>query len=58
MRNLIKESGVTATRPERYFPYPDKFCDYILVDRDIAVKDFRVLQDEVSDHLPLVLDFE
>lgn len=58
MRNLIKESGVTSTRPERYFPYADKFCDYILVDKDVKVNDFKVLQDEVSDHLALVLDFE
>ncbi len=58
MKNLIKESGVTSTRPERYFPYPDKFCDYILVDTDVKVTDFKVLQDKVSDHLPLVLEFE
>jgi endonuclease/exonuclease/phosphatase family metal-dependent hydrolase len=58
MRNLITESGITSTRPERYFPYPDKFCDYILVDNDVKVKEFKVLEDEASDHLPLVLDFE
>lgn len=58
MRNLIKEFNITSTRPERYFPYPDKFCDYILVDNDIVVNDFKVLQDEVSDHLPLLLDFK
>jgi len=58
MRNLIKENSVTSTRPERYFPYPDKFCDYILVDKDVTVNSFKVLQDEVSDHLPLVMDFE
>ncbi|OGZ01046.1 MAG: hypothetical protein A3B13_02560 [Candidatus Liptonbacteria bacterium RIFCSPLOWO2_01_FULL_45_15] len=58
MRNLIKESGVTSTRPERYFPYEDKFCDYILVDKDVKVNDFKVLQDEISDHFALLLDFE
>jgi endonuclease/exonuclease/phosphatase family metal-dependent hydrolase len=58
MRNLIRESGATSTRPEKYFPYPDKFCDYILVDESVAVREFKVLPDEVSDHLPLTLDFE
>ena len=58
MRNLIKESGVTSTRPERYFPWEDKFCDYILVDNDVVVTDFKVLPDEISDHFPLLLDFK
>ena len=56
MRNMIKESGVTSTRSQ-FFPYPDKFCDYILVDKDLEVKEFRVFEDEVSDHLALLLDF-
>jgi endonuclease/exonuclease/phosphatase family metal-dependent hydrolase len=58
MRNLIKESGVTSTRPDTYFPYPDKFCDYIIVDKDVAVKEFKVLPDEISDHFALLLDYE
>lgn len=58
MRNLIKEYGITSTRPEKFFPYPDKYCDYILVDRDVKVADFKVLADEVSDHLPLAVTFE
>lgn len=57
MKNLIKERGITSTRSS-FFPYPDKFCDYILVDKDVTVNDFRVLSDEVSDHLALVLDFD
>lgn len=56
MRNLIKESGITSTR-NRFFVYPDKFCDYILADNEVSLKNFAVLNDEVSDHLPLVLDF-
>ncbi|MDP2598440.1 MAG: hypothetical protein Q8P49_01265 [Candidatus Liptonbacteria bacterium] len=58
MRNLVKEYGIASTRPDRYFPYPDKFCDYILVDKDVEVVGFKVLQDEVSDHLPLFLEFK
>jgi endonuclease/exonuclease/phosphatase family metal-dependent hydrolase len=56
MRNMIKESGIISTR-NRFFPYPDKFCDYILVDKDLEVKEFRVFEDEISDHLALLLDF-
>lgn len=58
MRNLIKEAGAISTRPEKYFPYPDKFCDYILVDNNVTVKHFEVMPDIVSDHLALLLDFE
>lgn len=57
MRNLIREYGITSTR-NRFFPYPDKFADYIIVDKEIRINDFRVLQDEVSDHLPLLIDFD
>lgn len=57
MKNLIRDNGITSTRPGS-FPYPDKYCDYTLVDNDITVKNFRVLPDEVSDHLAMVLDFE
>lgn len=57
MRNLVKESGVQSTRSE-FYPKPDKFADYILVSLDIEVKNFIVLQDPVSDHLPLVLEFK
>lgn len=56
MRNLIKEHGITSTRSHFYDKEP-KFADYIMVSPEIKVKDFRVLQDPVSDHLPLYLDF-
>jgi len=57
MKNLIREYGITSTR-NRFFPYPDKFADYIIISKDVEVNDFRVLQDEVSDHLALLLDFD
>lgn len=56
MRNLVKEYGVTSTRSSMY-EKPIKFADYILVSPEIEVNDFKVLPDEVSDHLPLMLDF-
>ena len=56
MKNLIKEYGITSTR-NRFFEWPDKFADYILVSPEVTVKSFQVIQNEVSDHLPLILEF-
>lgn len=57
MRNLIIENGITSTRSSIY-KKESKFADYMLVSSGIHVIDFKVLPDEVSDHLPLVLEFE
>jgi endonuclease/exonuclease/phosphatase family metal-dependent hydrolase len=57
MKNLIRDYGITSTR-NHFFPYPGKFCDYVLVDKTLKVNDFRVFDDEVSDHLALLVDFE
>ena len=57
LHNLIKEYGVTSTRTSHYTK-AEKFADYALVSKDIVVKDFKVLPDEVSDHAPLFLEFE
>jgi endonuclease/exonuclease/phosphatase family metal-dependent hydrolase len=56
MRNLIKEYPVTSTR-SRFYEKPDKFADYILVSPEVVVEDFQVLDEAVSDHLPLLLEF-
>jgi endonuclease/exonuclease/phosphatase family metal-dependent hydrolase len=62
MRNLIIEKGITNTRTHwwistRNEPNPDTYSDYIIVPRDINVKAFHVDEVEISDHLPLVLEF-
>lgn len=56
MINLIKTHGVTSTRSHNYTK-EEKFADYILVSSDIKVKEFKVMQEPVSDHLPLWLEF-
>lgn len=56
MRNLIKEYGITSTRSPLY-KREVRFADYVLVSPEIMVKGFRVLEDVVSDHLPLYLEF-
>lgn len=59
MINLIKETEIKTTRSnlyERKDIMP--FADYIFVSNDILINNFKVLQDEVSDHLALSVEFE
>src|SRR3989338_56760 len=57
MRNLVKEYNITTTR-SHFYTKEHKFADYILVSPEIQVKKFEVIQDVVSDHLPLMLEFD
>ena len=52
MRNLITEYGAISTR-SGFYTGEEKFADYVLVSPNVGVLDFKVLQDQVSDHLPL-----
>lgn len=54
MRDLIAEYGVSSTRSSLYTK-PLKLADYIFTSPEVEVERFEVLQDEVSDHLPLLL---
>ena len=59
-RNLIDEYKIVSTRPD----FDDgrdsgnMVVDYIFVNDKIIVNDFKVINANISDHLPLVLDFE
>jgi endonuclease/exonuclease/phosphatase family metal-dependent hydrolase len=55
LTNLIKENEVQSTRTS-FYTKPEKYADYIFVSKGISVKDFKVMPDEVSDHLPLYLE--
>lgn len=57
LRNLIDEYGIKSTRSILY-EKPNKFADYVFVDPRIKVKQFYVMEDVVSDHSPLYLEFE
>lgn len=57
MRNLVKEYKIESTRSNLY-DGEIGFADYILVSPDVEVKGFRLLQDTISDHLPLYLNFD
>lgn len=57
--NQIKESGYPTTRSRYYNKLKDfPFADYIFTSHEIKILEFKVLSDEVSDHLPLLLNFE
>lgn len=56
MNNLIKIHNIRSTRT-RFYTKEEKFADYILTSPEIVVKQFTVLEDEVSDHAPLYIDF-
>lgn len=54
-RNLIQEYKVNSTRSS--VKKKTEAIDYVIVSREIEVKNFGVLKNKVSDHLPLVLEF-
>lgn len=56
LRNLVKEYGVQSTRTS-FYDKPQKHADYIFTSKEIEVKDFKVLPEEVSDHSALYLEF-
>lgn len=55
MRNLIDEFSIETTRPASKGNF---VCDYVFVNDKVNVKDFKVLDNNASDHLPLVLEFD
>ena len=57
MKNLITDFNIKSTRSSIYTKEL-KHADYVLTTPDVKVKHFEVLQDEVSDHLPLLLEFD
>ena len=56
-RNLIQEYKIDSTRSSLYKKSASRFADYIIVSPNIEVKKFTALQEEVSDHLPLFMEF-
>lgn len=55
--NLIKIYDVKTTRSSHY-TRDEKFADYVFVSSDVEIVDFYILEDEVSDHLPLEFSFK
>ncbi len=63
MKNLIKDFRITDTRgaisARKYLGEQpvQKFANYAFVSKDIKVISFKVPKVEISDHLPLILEF-
>lgn len=55
--NLIKNYKIPTTRSKLY-TWEDKFADYTLVSDKIKVINFQVPDITVSDHLPMILEFD
>lgn len=61
LRNLIKTFKIKSTRNRlswQKHSYIQHFADYIFVSPKIKVKNFQVPYNEISDHLPMIAEFE
>ncbi len=58
--SLVDKFGVKTTRPatNELSSFKRNVVDYIWVSKGLNVKNFEVVDTDVSDHFPLVLDFE
>ncbi len=54
--NLITKNNITNTRSS-FNDSEENFADYIFVSPQVNVRKFAVIDEEVSDHLPLYLEF-
>jgi len=60
MHNLIKEFKIDTTRSATHYPKIKEmpYADYTIVSPDIEVTHFEVPKVDVSDHLPMILEFK
>jgi endonuclease/exonuclease/phosphatase family metal-dependent hydrolase len=58
--SLVDKHNIVTTRPNsnELSHLERNVVDYILVSKNIKINSFEVLDSDVSDHLPLVLDFD
>jgi len=56
MKNLIKEYHIPTTR-NKHYKRDEKRADYVLVSSGIEIKQFGTINIEISDHLPLLFEF-
>ena len=57
-RNLVIENKIKSTKIIPNSNKSEVVLDYIFVNDKIKVNDFKVFNNNISDHLPLMLDFE
>lgn len=58
MRNLIREYQIPSTRNEFYKSDVSQFADYTIVSPEITKTGFAVPDLPISDHRPMILEFE
>jgi endonuclease/exonuclease/phosphatase family metal-dependent hydrolase len=61
MRNLINEYGIASTRSSvhyRNYATETHFADYVLVSSGVMIHNFQVPNVHISDHLPMILEFD
>ena len=58
LRNLVREYAIASTRSRLTPASKGKFADYVFVTPTLKVVDFRVLDQLVSDHLPLMVELD
>lgn len=58
--NLINLYGIKSTRPivKDGLDVGNSVDDYVFVNHKIKVNNFQVINTDISDHYPLILDFE
>lgn len=58
--NLIDKYGIKSTRPtfDDGLDVGNLVCDYVFVNDKVIVNDFKVINSNISDHLPIILDFD
>lgn len=58
--SLVNEYNISTTRPQHneLGHLQRNVVDYILVGKDVRINSFEVLDSDISDHLPLGVDFE
>ena len=58
--NLIAKYNIESTRPkfDDGLDTGNMVCDYVFVSDKVVVNDLKVIESNISDHLPLLLDFE
>lgn len=63
-RNLVREFAIKTTRNRLSWESLKKgeekqyFADYVFTSPEVKIRSFKVPDCEISDHLPLILDFE
>ena len=64
LRSFLEETGLNSNvgKDKKKFTHPSyhpfRILDYILTSKKIKVKKFKILKSELSDHLPVMIDFE